>query len=49
MDDLKIDQPATAGVPPTPPSEHLREIGPESEVRGGPKAPSDAPLPDDRP
>lgn len=47
MDDLKIDQPATAGVKPVPPSEHLHEVGPESEVRGGPEAPSDATAADD--
>ena len=49
MDDLKIDQPAGDGVKPVPPSEHLHEVGPESEVRGGHEASTDAPLKDDQP
>ncbi len=40
-DDLKIDVPASSGVKPVAPSPGLRDVGPESEVRGGPEAPDD--------
>ena len=36
-DDIKTEPPS----PPPPPRKPLREIGPESEVRGGPEAPED--------
>ncbi len=42
-DDLKIDVPAGHREKPVAPSHGLREIGPESEVRGGQEAPEDAP------
>ena len=47
-DDLPIDVPSTSstgqpgGKGPAQPAKPLREIGPESEVRGGPEAPDDA-------
>lgn len=50
-DDLKIDVPASSGVNPSPvpPTTGLREIGPESEVRGGPEAPEDEAIPGQSP
>ena len=53
-DDLRIDVPSTEGAgsdakgpgrpgpSPAQPVKPLREVGPESEVRGGPEAPEDA-------
>ena len=34
--------PGKPGPTPTQPAKPLREVGPESEVRGGPEAPEDA-------
>ena len=55
MDDIKSEEPSaaagaggdTAADKPagkaTPPSPNLTSVGPESEVRGGPEAPAEAP------